>query len=118
MISILNIAISVGFGANKKTGKRCDFRINPTRDGDDYNGYLAITHHNGDQTFVKYDGSWKWALPKDGYSWISESKGRFTGGTGKFEGISGTITVKVEGNGQSYLSSKWEAEYEITSNNN
>jgi hypothetical protein len=89
------------------------YYINPTRDGDPYNGLLAITHHNGDQTFVKYDGSWKWALPKDGYSWISESKGRFTGGTGKFEGISGTITIKVEGSGQSYISSKWETEYEI-----
>ena len=90
------------------------YSINPTHDGDPYNGCLAITHHNGDQTFIKYDGSWKWALPKDGLSWISESKGKFTGGTGKFEGISGTFTVTVEGRGPShYVSSKWEVEYEI-----
>jgi len=89
------------------------FYINPTRDGDDYKGCLVVTHQNGDQTFFEYDGSWKWALPKDGISWISESKGRFTGGTGKFERISGTITVKVVGRGQSYVSSNWEVEYEI-----
>ena len=90
------------------------YSINPTRDGDPYNGCLAITHHNGDQTFIKYDGSWKWALPKGSHSWISESKGKFTGGTGKFEGISGTFTVTVEGRGPShYVSSKWEVEYEI-----
>ncbi len=71
------------------------YSINPTRDGDPYNGCLAITHHNGDQTFIKFDGSWKWALPKDGVSWISDSNGKFTGGTGKFEGISGTVTIKV-----------------------
>ena len=89
------------------------FYINPTRDGDDYKGCLVVTHQNGDQTFVEYDGSWKWALPKDGASWISESKGRFTGGTGKFEWISGTITIKVEGKYKSYVSATWEAEYEI-----
>jgi hypothetical protein len=95
------------------------YSINPTRDGDPYNGCLAITHHNGDQTFIKYEGSWKWALPKDGVSWISESKGKFTGGTGKFEGISGTVTIKVEGRGPNhYVSSKWEVEYEIASTNN
>ena len=89
------------------------YYINPTYDGDDYKGYLAITHQNGDQTFLKYDGSWKWALPKDGLSWISESKGKFTGGTGKFEGIRGAITIKVEGRDQNYVSAEWEAEYEI-----
>ena len=89
------------------------FYINPTRDGDDYKGCLVVTHQNGDQSFVEYDGSWKWALPKDGVSWISESEGRFTGGTGKFEWISGTITIKVEGKYKSDTSATWEAEYEI-----
>ena len=95
------------------------YSVNPTRDGDPYNGCVAITHHNGDQTFIKYAGSWKWVLPKDGLSWISESKGEFSGGTGKFEGISGTVTIKVEGKGPShYVSSKWEFEYEMASTNN
>jgi hypothetical protein len=89
------------------------FYINPTRDGDDYRGCLVITHQNGDQTFVEYDGSWKWTTPREGAKWIAESKGRFTGGTGKFEGIKGTITVKSEGLGSSTTSSGWEIEYEI-----
>lgn len=89
------------------------FYINPTRDGDDYKGCLAITHQNGDQTFVEYNGSWKWVIPKDGINWTAESVGSFTGGTGKFEGIRGAITIKVVGRGQSYLSSNWEIEYEI-----
>ncbi len=95
------------------------YYINPTRDGDPYKGCVAITHHNGDQTFIRFDGSWKWIEPKDGFSWISESKGEFTGGTGKFEGISGTVTITVEGKGpRHYVSSKWEFEYELASTNN
>ena len=90
------------------------YYINPTGDGDDFKGYLVITHHNGDQTFAKYDGSWKWASPRDGVTWIAETTGYFTGGTGKFDVIRGTITVKVVGKGPShYVSSNWEAEYEI-----
>ena len=94
------------------------FYINPTRQGDDYNGCFAITHANGDQTFIEYEGSWKWVLPRDGYRWTSETKGRFTGGTGKFEGISGTWASKGKGDGQKDLGGEWEIEYEIASTNN
>jgi hypothetical protein len=94
------------------------FYINPTRQGDDYYGCLAITHPNGDQTFIKYDGSWKWVLPRDGYRWTGETKGRFTGGTGKFEGIRGTITSKGKGDGRIDLGSEWKIEYEIAPNSN
>ncbi len=89
------------------------FYINPTRDGDDYKGCLAITHQNGDQTFVEYNGSWKWVIPKDGINWTAESKGYFIGGTGKFDGIKGTITIKVAGKSSRLVSSEWDAEYEI-----
>ena len=89
------------------------FYINPTRQGDDYNGCLAITHPNGDQTFIKYDGSWQWVLPRDGYRWTAETKGQFTGGTGKFKGIRGTISSKGKGDGPKDLGSEWEIEYEI-----
>ena len=92
--------------------------INPTRQGDDYNGCLAITHPNGDQTFIKYVGSWKWVLPRDGYRWTSETKGVFTGGTGKFEGVKGTRTSKGKGDGRKVLGSEWKIEYEIASTNN
>ena len=94
------------------------FYINPTHQGDDHNGCLAITHPNGDQTFIKYDGSWKWVLPREGVRWVSEKKGQFTGGTGKFEGIRGTFTSKGKGDGRRHLGGEWEVEYEITSTNN
>jgi hypothetical protein len=45
------------------------FYINPSFDGDVYKGCFAITHQNGDQTFVEYDGSWGWVQPKDGINW-------------------------------------------------
>jgi hypothetical protein len=70
------------------------------------------------QTFIKYEGSWKWALPREGYKWTSESKGRFTGGTGKFKGIRGTFTSKGKGDGRKDLGSEWQIEYEITSTTN
>jgi hypothetical protein len=94
------------------------FYINPTRQGDNYNGCFAITHANGDQTFVQYEGSWKWVLPRNGLRWTSESKGRFTGGTGKFEGIRGTWASKGKGDGTKDLGGEWEIEYEISSTNN
>ena len=52
-------------------------------------------------------------LTKDGVNWISESKGRFTRGTGEFQSISETITIKVERKYKSYTSATWEAQYEI-----
>ena len=89
------------------------FYINPVPDEDFYKGCLAITHQNGDQTFVEYDGSWKWTVPKDHVNWTAESKGYFIGGTGKFDGIKGTITIKVVGKSSRLVSSEWDAEYEI-----
>lgn len=35
------------------------YLINPTGEGNDYRGCSAITHPNGDQTFIEYTGSWK-----------------------------------------------------------
>ncbi len=95
-----------------------NYTINRTFQGDDFSGCTAITHPNGDQTFIQYDGSWKFVLPRDGFKWTSESKGKFTGGTGKFEGIWGTYTSKIKGDGQGNRTGEWEAEYEIVSTNN
>jgi hypothetical protein len=94
------------------------FYVNPTRQGDDFNGCLAITHTNGDQTFIKYEGSWKWVSPRDGYRWDSETKGVFTGGTGRFKGIKGTLSSKGKGNGRKDLGGEWEIKYEIAPTNN
>ena len=90
-----------------------NFYINPTGKGDDYNGWWVFTHQNGDQTFAEYDGSWKWKQPKEGMKWTAESKGVFTGGTGKFERIRGTILVEVEGDGSNYVKTDWEFKYEL-----
>ena len=90
-----------------------NFYINPTGEGDAYTGWFAITHQNGDQSFIKYEGSWKWQEPKDGWNWIAETKGSFTGGTGKFEGIRGTVLVEQKGAGQQSLNTNWEIKYEL-----
>jgi hypothetical protein len=89
------------------------FFINPTRGGDDYRGSFAIAHQNGDQTFVSYYGSWEFKMPKDGFSWTAESKGYFIGGTGKFDGIKGSIMIKDVGRGTTRVSSDWEIKYDI-----
>ena len=89
------------------------YSVNPTGEGDDYKGCWVFTHQNGDQSFALYDGSWKWKLPKDGMKWTAVSKGTFTGGTGKFEGIRGTILVEVEGDGRNYVKNGWEFKYEL-----
>ena len=89
------------------------FYVNPVPDEDFYKGCLAITHQNGDQTFVEYDGSWKWTIPKDNANWTAVDKGYFIGGTGKFDGIKGTITIKRTGKRSKIVSIEWDAEYEI-----
>ena len=94
------------------------YYINPTGQGDEFRGCLAITHSNGDQTFIEYNGSWKWVLPRDGFRWTSEMKGLFTGGTGKFEGIRGILKSNVKGNGQNTIGGEWEVEYELASTSN
>ena len=68
--------------------------------------------------FVKYEGAWNWVLPREGSRWISESKGQFTAGTGKFKGIRGTFISKMNGDGSRELEQVWEVEYEIASTNN
>jgi hypothetical protein len=94
------------------------YYINPTRQGDDFRGCTVITYPNGDQSFIEYDGSWEWVLPRDGFRWTSEINGIFTGGTGKFEGIRGAFTSKGKGNGRTDLGDEWEVKYEIASTNN
>jgi hypothetical protein len=93
------------------------FYINPTRQGDDYTGCFAITHPNGDQTFITYKGSWKWVVPMDGYRWTAETTGQFTGGTGKFQGIRGTFFSQGKGDGRKHLGSAWDIAYEVATDN-
>jgi len=60
-----------------------------------HRGYFAITHPVGDRTFSSYEGMTK-ATPKPaGPAEVTfEGTWRYTGGTGKFEGITGGGTYK------------------------
>lgn len=98
---------------DKATTFSVRYYIKPTLDGDDYKGCEAITHPNGDQTFFVFTGSWKWVVPRKGFQWTTLYKGNFTGGTGKFKGINGTITIKGKGEGRKSHTGEWEVSYEI-----
>jgi len=76
-------------------------------------GYRTVTHPGGDNTFASYEGMTKTVMKSDGSSDTTfEGKWWFTGGTGKFKGISGggTYNGKITGEGYAY---QWEGEYEI-----
>ena len=76
-----------------------------------FRGYGVNTHPNGDQTFFQYKGTSEptGTGPYD-YTWKIE--GFFLKGTGKFEGIVGSIVAR----GKTSMAEKtwdWEVQYEI-----
>lgn len=76
-------------------------------------GYRAVTHPGGDKTFASYEGTSKTVTKSDGSSDTTfEGTWWFTGGTGKFKGISGggTYNGKTTREGYTY---EWEGEYDI-----
>jgi len=60
-----------------------------------HRGYFSIKHPSGDSTFTSYEGASR-ATPKQGGppDVTFEGKWQYTGGTGKFEGITGGGTYK------------------------
>ena len=98
---------------DKATTFNVRYYINPTYQADKYRGCAATTHPNGDQTFTEFNGSWKWVLPRDRFKWTTLYEGIFTGGTGKFKGIKGTITIKGKGETRMSHIGEWEVLYEI-----
>lgn len=74
-----------------------------------FKGYIAITHPGGDQTFFKWEGKHE---PLGGGESITETKGRYIGGTGKFEGITGSWTEKLKSLATG-ITAEWETEYEV-----
>ena len=74
-----------------------------------FRGYNAITHPGGDQTFFKWEGKRE---PLAGGEAITEAKGRYIGGTGKFEGITGSWTEKLKSLATG-ITAEWETEYEV-----
>lgn len=79
-------------------------------------GYGVGTCPSGDQTFVASEGTLKTVKQPDGSTEMTiEAKWRYTGGTGKFKGITGGGTDKtkgIPGKPESFLS-EWAGEYEI-----
>ena len=71
--------------------------------------HTISTHPGGDQTFLKLEG--KLTTP-GGADKISQYRGRFLGGTGKFKGIRGSWKMKREKT-QTKDISEWEAEYDV-----
>lgn len=76
-------------------------------------GYRVSTYPGGDKTFMAIEGLEKTVMkpgapPKTSF----EGKWRYTGGTGKFKGITGggTFKGKVTKAGVTY---EWEGEYEV-----
>jgi hypothetical protein len=60
-----------------------------------HRGYFAISHPNGDKTFTSYEGTATATPEPSGPPKVTfEGKWRYTGGTGKFEGITGGRTYK------------------------
>jgi hypothetical protein len=74
-----------------------------------FKGYIAITHPGGDQAFMKYEGKQEHL---GGMDFITETKGRYIGGTGKFKGIAGSWTTKLKSQAEG-RTAEWETEYEI-----
>jgi len=75
-------------------------------------GYRAATHSSGDKAFMAIEGMTKTVVKPNAFPDISfEGKWWYTGGTGRFKGItgSGTYTGKVTREGVTYA---WEGEYE------
>src|SRR3990172_48078 len=76
-----------------------------------HRGYLTITHKNGDETYLKFEGTNK--MVKDGKEWEASSEGRLqiTGGTGRFKDAKGTgsYTGRATAKGSTV---NWEVEAE------
>jgi len=73
-------------------------------------GYRAITHPGGDQTFVKYEAPME---QLGGPDIIYRIEGSYMGGTGKFKGIGGSITIKEKRTVVEGITAEWETEYEV-----
>jgi hypothetical protein len=69
-------------------------------------GYVVITMENGDKAFVRFSGASM--SDKDGNPISGEGTWSYTGGTGKFKGITGKGTYKAKG-GEEMI----EGEYSI-----
>jgi hypothetical protein len=82
-------------------------------------GYWVNVHPGGDKTFLSYEGRTTRTANPDG-SWESKFEGamRFTGGTGKFQGITGEGRYVGKGASPGPMTAvtatfEWQAEYSL-----
>jgi hypothetical protein len=81
-----------------------------------FRGYDVGTHPSGDQYFLAYEGMIKTGKKPDGsLETTAEVKWGFTGGIGRFKGITGGGTTKTKGTPgiSGSFTAEWEGEYEI-----
>jgi hypothetical protein len=84
-----------------------------------HRGYNVNVHPGGDRTFLSYEGRTTRTTNPDG-SWEAKFEGtmRFTGGTGRFQGITGDGAYVGKGSASSgpvatSASFEWSAEYSL-----
>ena len=78
-----------------------------------HRGWETGLHDNGDKLFFVYDGVTKTVLKTDRAPDITfEGRWRYTGGTGRFAGITGEGTYKGQV-GPAGVAWQWSGEYEI-----
>ena len=74
---------------------RFDFLASPPMPADFTDGRMVVTAANGDELWIRYSGTFLFypgATVEEGQSDISYGSMTIAGGTGRFEGASGTIT--------------------------
>jgi hypothetical protein len=75
-------------------------------------GYRTVTLSNGDQAFAAYEGTSKSVAKSTGPEGTFQGKWWYTGGTGKFKGITGGGTYTGEFTPTS-LSYQYQGEYQL-----
>ena len=74
-------------------------------------GYVVVTMENGDKTFVRVQGTS--TMTKEGAMESGEGTWSYTGGTGKFRGITGKGTYKSKATGDGGVEDQVEGEYSM-----
>lgn len=76
-----------------------------------HGGYLIIHHKNGDETFVKYQGTDKMTAGGGAWEVSSEGEIQFIGGTGAFKNVKGNGKYKGKSSAKGSIVN-WEATLE------
>lgn len=70
-------------------------QVDGMKKGGTHKGYRIQHHENGDETYIRFEGSYKVSEKEEGvYESHFQGRWELTGGTGKFENIKGNGTYK------------------------